>query len=59
MAEKLTMHLKTAIDPGRSIDWSLTSIDYAAHRPGPPSDIAAGQIDAARAEAAREGLRLL
>src|SRR4029077_2890154 len=25
-----------AIDGGRAIDWSLTSADYAAHRPGPP-----------------------
>jgi SAM-dependent methyltransferase len=24
------------IDGGRPIDWSLTSADYAAHRPGPP-----------------------
>ena len=85
-------------DPGRTIDWSRTSADYAAHRPGPPprlydmlatlgiglpgqrmldlgtgtgllarefarrgavvcgTDIAAGQIDAARSEAAREDL---
>jgi SAM-dependent methyltransferase len=85
-------------DPGRTFDWSRTSSDYAAYRPGPPprlyemlaalgigrpgqrlldlgtgtgllarefarrgasvagTDIAAGQIDAARAEAAREGL---
>jgi len=26
----------SAIDGGRAIDWSLTSADYAAHRPGPP-----------------------
>jgi len=25
-----------AIDGGRPIDWSLTSADYATHRPGPP-----------------------
>jgi SAM-dependent methyltransferase len=25
-----------AIDGGRAIDWSRTSVDYAAHRPGPP-----------------------
>ena len=30
------MHAVPAIDPGRTIDWSLTSRDYAAHRPGPP-----------------------
>lgn len=98
MAEGVTVHRPTAIDPGRSIDWSLTSHDYAVHRPGPPArlyemlatlgvgrpgqcildigtgtglvarelarrgarvagtDIAAGQIAAARAEAARDGL---
>lgn len=92
------MDTKNAIDPGRCIDWSRTSHDYAAHRPGPPArlydmlaalevgrpgqqlldigtgtglvarefarrgvnvagtDIAAGQIATARAEAAREGL---
>ncbi len=92
------MHESHAIDPGRAIDWSLTSADYAAHRPGPPkrlydmlallgvglpgqrlldigtgtglvarefarrglqvagTDIAAGQIAAARAEARSEGL---
>jgi SAM-dependent methyltransferase len=27
---------RTAIDGGRPIDWSLTSLDYATHRPGPP-----------------------
>ena len=26
-----------AIDGGRPVDWGLTSADYAAHRPGPPS----------------------
>ena len=26
-----------AVDGGRAIDWSRTSADYAAHRPGPPS----------------------
>ena len=26
-----------AIDGGRSIDWSRTSLDYGAHRPGPPA----------------------
>ena len=31
------MHNVPAIDPGRQIDWSLTSGDYAAHRPGPPA----------------------
>lgn len=25
------------LDSGRAIDWSRTSADYAAHRPGPPS----------------------
>ncbi|WP_280153782.1 class I SAM-dependent methyltransferase [Piscinibacter sp. XHJ-5] len=30
------MHDPSAIDPGRHIDWSRTSGDYAAHRPGPP-----------------------
>src|SRR5688572_10745365 len=24
------------IDPGRSIDWGKTSVDYARYRPGPP-----------------------
>lgn len=94
------MHTNSAIDPGRHIDWSQTSHDYAAHRPGPPqrlydmlallgvglpgqrlldigtgtglvarefarrgvhvagTDIAAGQIDAARIEARREGLAI-
>lgn len=94
------MHELEPIDPGRHIDWSLTSHDYAAHRPGPPArlyemlavlgvglpgqrvldlgtgtglvarelarrgaivagtDIAAGQIAAARAEAQREGLTI-
>ncbi len=89
-----------AIDPGRQIDWSLTSADYAAHRPGPPArlydmlallgvgvpgqqlldlgtgtglvarefarrgcrvsgtDIAPGQIEAARAQAQSEGLAI-
>jgi SAM-dependent methyltransferase len=92
------MHNVPAIDPGRQIDWSLTSADYAAHRPGPPArlydmlallgvgapgqrvldlgtgtglvarefarrgcqvsgtDIASGQIDAARELARAEGL---
>jgi SAM-dependent methyltransferase len=27
---------RVAIDGGRPIDWSLTSLDYATHRPGPP-----------------------
>jgi SAM-dependent methyltransferase len=31
------MHNVPVIDPGRRIDWSLTSGDYAAHRPGPPA----------------------
>ena len=31
-----TMHEASALDPGRCIDWSRTSRDYAAHRPGPP-----------------------
>ena len=31
------MHALPAVDPGRTIDWSLTSGDYAAHRPGPPA----------------------
>ncbi len=92
------MHDIPALDPGRHIDWSLTSADYAAHRPGPPArlydmlallgvggpgqrlldlgtgtglvarefarrgcavsgtDIAPGQIDAARGQALAEGL---
>lgn len=92
------MHDLTGTDGGRPIDWSHTSVDYAAHRPGPPgrlydmlaalgvglpgqdlldlgtgtglvarsfarrgcrvsaTDIAPGQIDAARVEAAAEGL---
>ena len=92
------MHVTQPIDRGRHIDWSRTSADYAAHRPGPPqrlydmlallgvgrpgqrlldlgtgtglvarefarrgcavsaTDIAAGQIEAARSEARREGL---
>lgn len=94
------MHHVPATDPGRQIDWSLTSGDYAAHRPGPPArlydmlallgvgtpgqrlldlgtgtgllarefarrgcevsgtDIAPGQIDAARQLARGEGLRV-
>ena len=92
------MHDIPPIDPGRQIDWSLTSADYAAHRPGPPArlydmltalgagtpgqhvldlgtgtglvalefarrgckvsgtDIAPGQIDAARQQVRTEGL---
>jgi SAM-dependent methyltransferase len=92
------MHETSAIDPGRSIDWSRTAVDYSTHRPGPPLrlyemlallgvgapgqrlldlgtgtglvarefarrgarvsaiDIAAGQIDAARAAAQAERL---
>jgi SAM-dependent methyltransferase len=30
------MHTMKAVDAGRSIDWSKTSSDYGAHRPGPP-----------------------
>jgi SAM-dependent methyltransferase len=30
------MHNMNAIDAGRVIDWSKTSSDYGAHRPGPP-----------------------
>ncbi len=30
------MHTIKAVDTGRSIDWSKTSSDYRAHRPGPP-----------------------
>jgi ubiquinone/menaquinone biosynthesis C-methylase UbiE len=30
------MHETAAVDPGRTIDWSHASLDYAAHRPGPP-----------------------
>jgi SAM-dependent methyltransferase len=30
------MHDPSAVDPGRHIDWSLTSHDYAEYRPGPP-----------------------
>jgi len=92
------MHGIASADPGRTIDWSLASADYARHRSGPPPaffdrlaalgvgrpgqrildlatgtgllarefarrgasvcgiDIAPGQIDAARALAADEGL---
>jgi len=32
------MHGVPNIDPGRSIDWSKTSDDYARHRPGPPEE---------------------
>ena len=94
------MHEPVVIDPDRHIDWSATSRDYAAHRPGPPprlydmlallgigvpgqrlldigtgtgllarefarrgavvcgTDIAPGQIDAAREEAGRERLSI-
>ena len=94
------MHTTGFIDPGRHVDWSKTSIDYAAHRPGPPqrlydmlaamgvglpgqhlldlgtgtgllarefarrgvqvcaTDIAPGQIEAARIEAQRQGLTI-
>jgi len=31
------MHGLGAIDPGRTIDWGLTTEDYAKFRPGPPS----------------------
>jgi SAM-dependent methyltransferase len=31
------MHNMKAVDAGRSIDWSKTSSDYGAHRPGPPA----------------------
>lgn len=31
------MHGLGAIDPGRKIDWGLTTEDYAKYRPGPPS----------------------
>lgn len=31
------MHTRQEIDPGRHIDWSRTSRDYAEHRPGPPA----------------------
>ena len=27
---------RLVVDGGRPIDWSLTSLDYATHRPGPP-----------------------
>jgi SAM-dependent methyltransferase len=30
------MHNMKHVDEGRSIDWSKTSSDYGAHRPGPP-----------------------
>jgi len=30
------MHGVSPTDPGRTIDWSRTSADYGAHRPGPP-----------------------
>ena len=94
------MHDTHPIDPDGHIDWSKTSADYAAHRPGPPqrlydmlallgvgnpgqrlldlgtgtglvarefarrgcvvsgTDIAPGQIEAARADALREGLNV-
>lgn len=94
------MHAAGPVDPGRQIDWSRTSQDYATHRPGPPArlyallaalgvglpgqrvldigtgtgivarelarrgavvagtDVAPGQIAAARAEAEREGLAI-
>lgn len=32
------MHGISNIDPGRAIDWSRTSADYARHRPGPPEE---------------------
>jgi SAM-dependent methyltransferase len=32
----MTRYRETTIDPGRAIDWSRTSADYAKHRPGPP-----------------------
>jgi SAM-dependent methyltransferase len=32
------MHGISSIDPGRAIDWSRTSGDYARHRPGPPEE---------------------
>ncbi len=32
------MHGIPEIDPGRTIDWSRTSADYARHRPGPPPE---------------------
>jgi SAM-dependent methyltransferase len=32
------MHGIPKTDPGRSIDWSRTSADYARHRPGPPQE---------------------
>ncbi len=31
------MHNMKAVDAGRVIDWSKTSTDYGAHRPGPPA----------------------
>ncbi|MGL5005613.1 MAG: class I SAM-dependent methyltransferase, partial [Casimicrobium sp.] len=34
--ERLIMHTMKAVDAGRNIDWSKTSSDYGAHRPGPP-----------------------
>lgn len=33
---KCRMHGLGADDPGRKIDWGLTSEDYAKYRPGPP-----------------------
>lgn len=30
------MHEQRGPDPGRAMDWGRTSVDYAAHRPGPP-----------------------
>jgi len=32
------MHGISNVDPGRTIDWSRTSDDYARHRPGPPPE---------------------
>ncbi|HSC63248.1 MAG TPA: methyltransferase domain-containing protein [Caldimonas sp.] len=31
------MSRAAAVDGGRTIDWSRTSVDYATHRPGPPA----------------------
>ena len=35
-ASDATPRASATLDGGRPIDWSLTSLDYATHRPGPP-----------------------
>ena len=31
--------MRPAIDSGASVDWGLTSPDYALYRPGPPDEL--------------------